>query len=183
MMKKALGLLEFKSVAKGIEVIDEALKSSNVTLMLANPICPGKYIGIITGEVAAVKNAVKVAQQLGGIFLIEAMTISNVHETVIPALLGSNIVDITDSIGIVETMSALGGIQVADVAVKSSNVKLVEVRVARGLGGKGFVIFTGEISSVKMAVSACKTAYQGTGEILCASVVATPNKKLIQSIL
>lgn len=183
MGNRALGLLEFKSVAKGIEVLDEVLKSSNVELMMANPICPGKYIGIITGEIAAVSNGIKVGEQTGGVFLIEAMVISNLHEAVIPAMLGSNIIDITASIGIIETMSALGSIQVADIAVKASNVQLVEVRVARGLGGKGFTIFTGEISSVKNAVAACNNAYKGTGEILCSSVVATPNKRLMQSIL
>ena len=182
MGNRALGLLEFKSVAKGIEVLNEVLKSSNVELMMANPICPGKYIGIIIGEIAAVANGVKVGEQQGGVFLIEAIVISNLHESVIPAMLGSNIVDLTGSIGIVETMSALGSIQVADIAVKASNVKLIDVRVARGLGGKGFTIFTGEISSVKNAVAACNNAYKGTGEILCSSVIATPNKKLMQSI-
>jgi len=183
MSKRALGLLEFKSVAKGIEVLDEVLKSSNVELMMANPICPGKYIGIITGEVAAVSNGIKVGENLGGVFLIEAIVISSLHEAVIPAMLGSNFAEINDAIGIVETMSALGAIQVADIAIKASNIQLVEVRVARGLGGKGFTIFTGEISSVKNASAACKQAYRGTGEILCSSVLATPNKRLIQSIL
>ncbi len=181
-MKKAIGLLEFKSIAKGIEVTDEVLKSSNVELLLANPVCPGKYISIFSGEVGAVNNAVEVGRRLGGIFHIEAFTIANVHPSVFPAISGTVEIEKVDCLGVVETMSALGSVMVADTAVKASHVNLLDVRLARGLGGKGFTVFSGDISAVKRAVKACEDKYQETGEILCASVVATPSKALIQKL-
>lgn len=49
-MKNSIGLLEFKSIAKGIEVTDALMKGSRVELVLSNAICPGKYITLVTGS-------------------------------------------------------------------------------------------------------------------------------------
>lgn len=182
-MKKSIGLLEFKSVAKGMEVADEVLKSANVELILCTPICPGKYVVLITGDVGAVNSAVKVGQQEGGIFLVEAIVLPNIHPDVLPALIGVSDFEKVKDIGVIETMSALSSIQAADIAVKAANIDLIEVRIARGLGGKGFVLFSGEISSVKSAIKTCENELSGTGELLCASVIASPNKELIPYLL
>lgn len=182
-MKKSIGLLEFKSIAKGIEVTDEVLKVANVELIFANPICPGKYVSMISGDVAAIQFAMKTAEQLGDIFQIEALTLSNVHADVLRALSGTCEIENVQALGIIETMSAVSSITIADTAIKSSNIHLIEVRIARGLGGKGFTIFSGEISSVNRALEACKNQYRSTGEILCASMISSPNKALLESLL
>jgi len=181
-MKNSIGLLEFKSIAKGIEVTDEVLKSSNVELISANPICPGKYICIIAGDVGAINNAVEVGRKLGGIFQIEAIVMPNIHPDVFSALSGTTQIENLHSIGVIETMSALSSIMVGDTAIKASNISLVEIRIARGLGGKGFTIISGEISSVKRALKACEDKYSATGEILCASVIANPEKDLVKKL-
>jgi len=49
-LKKSIGVLEFRSIAKGIEATDAMLKAANVQLILSMPLCPGKYITIIGGE-------------------------------------------------------------------------------------------------------------------------------------
>lgn len=182
-MKKSIGLLEFKSIAKGIEVTDEVLKVANVELIFANPICPGKYVSMISGEVSGIQHAMKTAENLGDIFQIEAMTLSNIHPDVLKALSGTCEVGNVQALGIIETMSAVSSISIADTAIKASNIQLIEVRIARGLGGKGFTIFSGEISSVNRALDACKNKYRSTGEILCASMVSSPNKALLASLL
>ncbi len=182
-MKKSIGLLELKSVAKGIEVADEVLKSANVELIMCSPICPGKYIVMLTGDVGAVNSAIKVGQELSGIFLVEAIVLANIHEDVLPALMGVGNIDNVPALGVIETMSALASVKAGDIAVKASNIQLVEVRIARGLGGKGFVLFSGEISSVKNAIRACENALADSGELLCASLIASPNKELIPYIL
>lgn len=181
-MKRAIGLFEFKSIAKGIEVTDAILKSAQVTLVNANPICPGKYISIVTGEVAAVKNAVETCRTLGGIYLIEAELIANVHADVLPALTGTADLEQVDSVGVIETMSALNSIIVGDVAVKAANVRLLEIRLARGLGGKGFTIITGELSSVEKALQAAKGRFLPMGDILYAALVPRPHKDLVAKL-
>jgi len=182
-MRKAIGLLEFKSIAKGIEATDEMMKSSNVELLLANPICPGKYITIITGDVEAVNNAKKVGERVGDIFVVGAFLIPNVSEEVFPALTATTDPNKISSLGVIETISALSSILVGDIAVKSANIDLLEIRIARGLGGKGFVVMTGEISSIKSAVKTCENQLMKTGEIISSVVIASPNKELIDKLL
>lgn len=181
-MKNSIGLLEFKSIAKGIEVTDEIMKSSNVELVMSNAICPGKYVSIITGELAQVKNAIELGKTLGGVFKIEAEMIANVHPDILPALSGTSDIDDINSIGVIETMSALNSIITADIARKAANVRIIEVRIARGLGGKGFTIFTGEISAVRRAIAAVNDKFVPFGDVLCSTAISNCNKELVRKL-
>ncbi|MCT4566068.1 MAG: BMC domain-containing protein [Maledivibacter sp.] len=182
-MKDAIGLVEFKSIARGIQATDEMIKSANVELVLSTPLCPGKYVSLICGDVGAVNTAVKVGGNLGGIFTIDTHVIPNVHKAVFPALTATTDVNKIVSLGIVETISALTAVVIGDIAVKAANVELLEIRIARGLGGKGFVILTGEISSVKSAIKTCLNKLKDTGEIVCTSVIASPSRELVSKII
>ena len=48
-MYYAVGVTELKSIAKGIEACDEALKSANIRLVSAHTACPGKYEIVLPG--------------------------------------------------------------------------------------------------------------------------------------
>ena len=181
-MKKAIGLIEIKSIPIGIETADEMLKSANVELIMANPICPGKYIILITGDVGSVKSAVESGKKIAGIFLVESYVINNIHEDVLVSLTGFTEIDNIKSIGAIETISALTAIKAGDIVVKSSNVKLIETRIAKGLGGKGFLILTGEVSAVKSAVKSCLNELSKSGSIISTSVVSSPHKSLIEKL-
>uniref|UniRef100_UPI00289814A8 BMC domain-containing protein n=1 Tax=Proteiniclasticum sp. TaxID=2053595 RepID=UPI00289814A8 len=180
--KNSIRLLEFKSIAKGIEVTDALMKGSRVELVLSNAICPGKYITLVTGDLTQVKNAVELGRRLGGIFLIELELIANVHPEILPALSGTAEIDDIDCIGVIETMSCLNSIVTADIARKAANVRLVEVRIARGLGGKGFTILSGEVSAVKRAIEAVHDKFLPMGDILCSTVLSNANKELVRKL-
>ena len=57
-MSKAIGMIEFKTTATGITAADAMVKTSEVEIVEAQTVCPGKYIAIITGDLSAVKAAV-----------------------------------------------------------------------------------------------------------------------------
>jgi len=182
-MKQAIGLLEFKSIAKGMETVDEVLQSAHVELILATALCPGKYIAMFTGELSAVKTGIAVGERVGDFFLIDAYVLSNAHKSVMSALTATSEFGDVPALGVVETMSAVTSIMVGDTAAKAAKVDLIEIRIARGLGGKGYVLFSGEIASVQAAVKACLDQYQMTGEILYATAISSPRKELIDSLL
>ena len=169
-MGKSIGLLELKSIPAGIQSADEMLKAADVELLVASAICPGKYIIIISGQVA-------------GTFLICHHIINNVHASVPSALVGTVDVEHVTALGMLETMSALTVVQAADIAAKASNITLMEVRVARGLGGKGYLIFTGEVSAVKSALNSCITQLAESGEITSSCVIPSPHKKLLEKLM
>ena len=52
-MLYSIGIAELKSIAKGVEACDEALKSAGVNIVAAQPSCPGKYEIILPGEIAS----------------------------------------------------------------------------------------------------------------------------------
>ena len=58
-MYQAIGVIELKSIAKGIEATDAALKSAGISLVSARPACPGKYEIILTGSISNVTSAVE----------------------------------------------------------------------------------------------------------------------------
>lgn len=182
-MEKAIGLLELKSIPVGIQAADAMVKAAHVELILAAPICPGKYIAVIAGNVGAVHSAMKNGLREGGIFVVENHIIDRVHPTVLPALSGMTEIDRVRSLGIVETISALSSIKAADTAVKAAHVELIEVRIARGLGGKGFLVLTGEISAVRSAVQACVEELGESGEITSQAIIASPSPELVKQLM
>ena len=62
-MSKAIGMIEFKTTATGVTAADAMVKTSDVEIVEAQTVCPGKYIAIITGDLSAVKAAVDTAEQ------------------------------------------------------------------------------------------------------------------------
>ena len=87
------------------------------------------------------------------------------------------------AIGMLETMSALTAVRAADIAAKASNITLMEVRVARGLGGKGYLIFTGEVSAVKSALNSSVAQLADTGDITSSCVIPSPHKGLLEKLV
>lgn len=181
-MGTSIGLLELKSIPIGIQTADEMLKAANVELLMATPICPGKYVVVIGGNVGAVKSAVAAGIRIADTFLVGHHIINNVHESIPGALSGTTEVDEVKSLGIVETMTALTAILAGDIAAKAANIRLMEIRVARGLGGKGYLIFTGEVSTVRAAVNSCLNDLQDSGEIISSCVIPSPHPGLLDKL-
>ena len=46
-MQKAIGMIEFKTVSAGITAADQMVKTSDVEILEAQTVCPGKYVAII----------------------------------------------------------------------------------------------------------------------------------------
>ncbi len=171
-----------RSIATGIKTADEMLKSADVELIMSSPICPGKYVILVSGNVGSVKNAVETGIRTADIFLVESHIINNLDDKVIPALSATTEIKEMKALGVIETISALTSVKAGDIAVKASSVELIEIRIARGLGGKGFVVLTGELSSVKSAVQTCLNELKDGGEIVSTSVIPSPHPGLIPKL-
>ena len=179
----SIGLLELKSIPVGIETADEMVKAANVKLLTASPTCPGKYIIIISGNVGAVKSSMNVGVRVAGHYMVGHHIINNVHESLPAAILGVTEVEKIGSIGVIETISGLSAVNAGDFAAKAAKIQMLEIRIARGLGGKGFLVFTGEVSAVRSAVKAVANAMGETGEITSHCVIPSPHNDLVKQIL
>ena len=181
-MKKALGMIEFKTVASGITATDVMLKTADVEVVQANPVCPGKYLATIAGELSSVKAAIEAAEAYNSAMLIDKFVLGNPHESVRPAICGALEIHNKNAIGILETFSAASAVVAADTAAKTALVELVEVRLAKGMCGKSYIILTGSVSSVNAAIEKAKAGV-GDGMFLDSSVIAGPDERLWESIL
>jgi microcompartment protein CcmL/EutN len=86
-------------------------------------------------------------------------------------------------VGVIETFSLVASIIAADVAVKAAPVELIEIRLPFAMGGKAFVTFTGEISSVRSGVNSAVEQLKDEGVIDSFVVIPSPHKDLIEKLL
>ena len=80
-MSKAIGMIEFKTTATGVTAADAMVKTSDVEIVEAQTVCPGKYIAIITGDLSAVKAAVDAAVTTYEDKCIDSFVLGNPHES------------------------------------------------------------------------------------------------------
>lgn len=125
-----------------------------VRLISAHPSCPGKYEILLTGNLSDVQTALERVRSFYGSYIVDAVLMGRIDESVVKALMGAQTAVATGALGIVETFSAASAIKAADTAVKTSKVEILDLRVSRGMGGKGVVMLTGEVSDVTAAVEA-----------------------------
>ncbi|NLI28928.1 MAG: BMC domain-containing protein [Nitrospiraceae bacterium] len=182
-MLHAIGLLELTSIAKGIEAADAMLKASQVDLLEAKPICPGKYIVLVAGDVAAVQSSVDAGKSIGTDAVVDDFVLSNVHPNVISAIGAASPVTDIRALGIIETFSVASLIVAADTAAKAADVNLLEIRTGMGIGGKSFVTMTGDVSSVQAAVDAGTGLAAERGMVVERVVIPSPHAQLKQCIL
>lgn len=179
----ALGMLEFRSVARGVEATDAMLKASQVQLLCARTVCPGKWLAVVSGEVAAVRSAVDAGRSGRGEHLVDELVLAHAHPSLLPALLGTTPVARLGSLGVIETFSAAACLEAADAAAKAAEVSLIELRFPAGMGGKSFVTLTGSVSAVEAAVHAGAERAAHKGMLMEQVVIPGPAPELAQAIL
>jgi len=190
----AIGVIEVLSIPLGVLAGDHMLKTAQVALVAAQTACAGKYIVVVSGEVAAVKAAVAAGEVAAGAALVDSLLIPNVDERVVAAMAGACPVEDVQAVGVMETFSLASAIRAADIAVKTAEVELIEVRLGRGLGGKSFLIVTGEVAAVEAAMQAAEAAGanedgDGDGDGGCGLLIAgrvvipAPHKDMVRSLL
>ncbi len=182
-IQPALGTLEVLSIPRGMEACDAMLKAASVSLVSAGTTCPGKYIIIVYGEVAEVTASIKAGVNTAGEKVIDTLVIPSVHEQVAPAINACSAVTKVESIGTIELYSVCAAVQAADAVVKAAEVDLIEVRLGRGLGGKSFIVFTGDVASVRAAVEAGRAAASSKGMVSDCVVIPSPHPDFVKSLL
>lgn len=182
-MSKAIGMVEYKTVSTGIQAADLIIKTAEIEVLEAQTVCPGKYIVLFSGDLSAVNAAVEASWVQYGAELIDSFVLGNPHEGIFPAIYGATEIGKVKALGVLETFSAASIIVAADAAAKTSMVDLIELRIARGMCGKSYLLLTGEVAAVSAAIEKAETAVGANGMLLDHSVIPNPDPKLWQTIL
>ena len=181
LMKQAIGMIEYKTTPSGIAAADKMVKTAGVKLLEAQTVCPGKYIALIQGDLAAVQAAVAAAE--GGPQFISSFVLGNPHESLFPALYGTSLTEGISAVGILETFDVSSCIVGADAAAKTAVVDLIEVRIAKGMCGKSFFVISGEVAACEAAIEKAKESVAESGMYLDSVVIAHPDEQICRSIL
>ena len=174
----AIGVVETLSIPMGVLAGDQMVKTAQVDLVTAQTVCAGKYIVVVSGEVAAVRSSVS-----AGSTLVDSLVIPNVDERVVAAMAGACPAEQVEAVGVVETFSLASAISVADISVKAADVDLIEVRLGRGMGGKSYVIITGKVAAVEASVRAAEAGEGLEGLIASSVVIPSPHMDMIRALM
>lgn len=182
-MITSLGMMEFNSIARGIETTDTMLKAAATQLVMAKPVCPGKYYSMVAGDVGAVKVSVAAGEAMGRNFIVNQIVLSNVHPQLIPAINATVDVQGVAALGVVEYFDILSSVLGADAAAKAANVQLMEVRLGMGIGGKSFVSLCGDVADVTQGVKAAEANAAERGCVVNSCVIPSPVEALFREML
>lgn len=182
-MAGALGMVEFATVSAGMTGADAMLKTAEVEIIESATVCPGKYIVIISGELSSVDASVEAAKKARPDKVIDSFVLGNPHDSIYPAIYGATPPEDVEALGVMESFSAASAIVAADAAAKTSLVDLLELRLARGMCGKSYLLLTGSVSAVEAAIERAVAETSDRGMLLDSSVIPRPDAKLWQSIL
>ena len=182
-MAIAIGMVEFSSIARGIYAADQMVKISEVEIVTAQTICPGKYIALVEGDVAAVQDSVHIGEQFAGEYFVDSLVIPNVHHGIFPAITGATMPEHVTALGIFETFSVATMITAADQILKAAELESIEIRLGTGLGGKSFFTFTGDVAAVETGVEAGRAVAEAKGLMVDAEVIPSPSDRLVPSVL
>lgn len=182
-MPRAIGMIEFKTVSAGITAADQMVKTAEVEILEAQTVCPGKYIALVAGDLSAVRTAVERAKQTRPEELIGDFVLGNPDPSIFPAIYGTSRIEGVCALGILETYDAASIIVAADIAAKTAIVQLIELRIAKGMCGKSYMLLTGEVAACESAIAAAKAAIGDRGMYLDSSVIAHPDEKMCRAIV
>lgn len=164
----AIGLIELTSIARGVTVADAMVKASPVGSLYAGTVHPGKYLVLVSGDTASVEEAMLVGIATAGSRSIDTVFLPDIDPGVVAALTepASGAALGTEAVGIVETSTVAALFGAADTGAKAARVDVAGIRLADGLGGKAYVVFTGPVAEVEAALSAAVEGPSSSGTLV-----------------
>ncbi|MCH8899126.1 MAG: BMC domain-containing protein [Acidobacteria bacterium] len=174
MSDPAIAVVEVDSIAVGILTGDAMVKASPLGSIYTGTVHPGRYVIVVSGDTASVEVAVDTGSSVAGDTLVDLVFLPDVHPLVVDAIISdADLADCRgDALGVVETVTIAAVIDAADAGVKAAAVDVPAVRLADGLGGKGYVLFSGDLAEVEAAVDAAVSRGERTDAELRHVIIA-----------
>ena len=182
-MQPALALIEFDSIAAGIEAGDAMAKKAPIARLVAGTVHNGKYLVLISGAVADVEESLAAGLAVGASAVLDHVYLPGVHPHVVDAIAAGRRPQPVEALGVIETRTVAAAIAAADAGIKGAEVNLLEVRLADGLGGHGLVFFDGLVADVEVAVEIGTEATAGAPSLIHAVVIPHLHPEMADNLL
>jgi microcompartment protein CcmL/EutN len=181
-VQPAVVLLEFDSIAVGILAGDAMAKRAPLRTLHAGTVHPGRYLVLAGGQVADLEEALAAAKEVGPARLRDEIFLPDVHLDVVEAMAGKRRRAPGSALGVFETRTVPAIIRAADRAVKETTVALLEVRLADGLGGKGYMLLSGEVGDVEAAIEAAERSLSDPGLLEAKVVIPSIHDEMLENL-
>jgi microcompartment protein CcmL/EutN len=159
------------------------IKSADIEILIAQTVCPGKYILLFTGKLSDINAAIDTGIKNYEQQIIDYFILGNPAESIFSALYGTTEIGNVEALGIIETYTVASVIVAADQAAKTANIRLMDIRIARGMSGKSYVLFCGDLAAVEASTKkACDEISKG-GFLLNYSIIPNPDSRLWETLL
>lgn len=174
---QALAVIETSSIARGFVVADAVVKKSPVTVKCAKPVSPGRFLLIFGGGVEVTFEGIEAARIAAGSDVVDELYLPGAHPLLMPAIEQALRPAAGEAVAIVETTTVASAILAADVALKAVDVSVLRMRLAVGVGGKGWFSIAGALADVDAAADAVRTAIPAE-RLLAVEVIPQPHPEL-----
>jgi len=130
-----------------------------------------------------VEEARAAGRAVGAGSLVDEIYLPDVHEDVVEALTGRRRTTDFEALGVVETRTVAAVVGAADAGVKGADAMLLEIRLADGLGGKAYVLFSGILSEVQAAVEAAEESLGDRRLLVGRVIVPRIHSEMLDNLL
>ncbi len=178
-----LAVIEFGSIADGIYCADALLKKAPIAMIKAGTVSHGRYLIIFGGSTGAVEESLEEVLAVGQASHLDHAFLADVHPEVHDAVLGQRLPMQQDAVAVLETATVAGNVRAAELALKGTDVRLVELRLADyELSGKAVSLFNGELHVVEAAMDLAAGFLRGRKEYVQHRIICQPHEVLTQQL-
>jgi microcompartment protein CcmL/EutN len=179
----SIAVIEFSSIADGIYCTDALLKKAPIAMIKSGTVSRGRYLIIIGGSTASVEESLNAALELGQVSKLDHTLLPDVHSEVHDALLGKRQPAEQDAVAILETDTVAANVRAAELALKGTNVRLLELRLAEyEMSGKAISLFNGELHDVQAAMDLAADFLRGRKEYVQHRIISRPHEALTRHL-
>jgi microcompartment protein CcmL/EutN len=184
-MKKhpAIAVVEFTSIADGIYCTDALLKKAPIAMIKSGTVSHGRYLIVIGGSTASVDESLQEALATGQSSVLDHTFLPDVHEQVHAAVLGQHLPCEQEAVAILETDTVAANVRAAEIAVKGTEVRLVELRLAEyEMSGKAVSVYNGALHEVQAAMELAGNFLRGRKEFVQLRIISRPHEALTRHL-
>ena len=176
-----LAVIEFASIADGIYCADALLKKAPIAMIKSGTVSRGRYLIVFGGSTASVEESLHEALAVGQPSQLDHAFLPDVHPQLHDAVLGQRFPMQQDAVAVLETATVAANVKAAELALKGTNVRLVELRLAEyELSGKAISLFNGELHEVEAAMGLAAGFLRGRKEYVQHRIICQPHEVLTQ---
>jgi len=175
----AMALIEFRDIPRGMLATDAMLKKAPIGFVRCGTISRGRYLTLIGGTTGSVEESFEEGLFAGSDAVLDSVLLADVHPQLHDAILGNARSRGDGAIAIVETPVVSTTVRAAELALKGTPVRLLELRLADdGLSGKGLSMYQGELHDVEAAIDIVSSILRSSGREISYRIIPQPHEAM-----